>query len=101
MPAIDNHAPWWSRAACLNADPELFFPISSSGPALRQVARAKKICARCQVRQACLSYALGAEPVYGVWGGMTEEERRLLKQRERRARTRHTREQAAAPALMR
>jgi WhiB family redox-sensing transcriptional regulator len=78
MTAVDNRAGWWSLAACFTADPELFFPISSSGPALRQVARAKAICARCEIQPACLGYALDAGPIQGVWGGMTEEERRLL-----------------------
>jgi WhiB family redox-sensing transcriptional regulator len=99
MAAIDNRASWWSRAACSNADPDLFFPISSSGPAVRQVARAKAICAGCEIRQACLGYALDAGPVQGVWGGMTEEERRLYVRRERRTRTRHTERQAVGAAL--
>jgi WhiB family redox-sensing transcriptional regulator len=86
MTAVDNRAGWWSLAACLTADPELFFPISSAGPTLRQVARAKAICARCEIQQACLGYALDAGPIQGVWVGMTEEERRLPGQRERRAR---------------
>jgi WhiB family transcriptional regulator, redox-sensing transcriptional regulator len=94
MTAIDNRAGWWSLAACLTADPELFFPISSSGPALRQVARAKAICTRCEIQQACLGYALDAGPIQGVWGGMTEEERRPLKQRERRAYVRLSQRQA-------
>ena len=84
----DNRAGWWSRAACATADPELFFPISYSGPALRQVARAKAICAGCPIQQECLSYALAAGSIQGVWGGMTEEERRLLLRRKRRARVR-------------
>jgi WhiB family redox-sensing transcriptional regulator len=83
MTALDNRAEWWSRAACSTADPELFFPISSSGPAIRQVSLAKTICARCGIQQACLDYALDAGPIHGVWGGMTEHERRLLRQRER------------------
>jgi len=78
MTAIDNRAGWWSDAACLTADPDLFFPISWSGPALRQVAQAKAICARCHARQTCLGYALEAGPVEGIWGGTTEAERRLL-----------------------
>jgi WhiB family transcriptional regulator, redox-sensing transcriptional regulator len=94
MTAVDNRAGWWSLAACLTADPELFFPISSSGPALRQVARAKAICTRCEIQQACLGYALDAGPIQGVWGGMTEEERRPLKQRERRAYSRLPQRQA-------
>jgi WhiB family transcriptional regulator, redox-sensing transcriptional regulator len=84
MTALDNRAGWWARAACASADPELFFPISYSGPALRQVARAKAICARCPIQQECLRYALDAGSVQGVWGGMTEDERRLLLQRRKR-----------------
>jgi WhiB family redox-sensing transcriptional regulator len=76
MTALDHRAGWWTRAACASADPELFFPISYSGPALRQVAQAKAICARCPIQQECLSYALDAGSIQGVWGGMTEEERR-------------------------
>jgi WhiB family redox-sensing transcriptional regulator len=84
--ALDNRAGWWARAACASADPELFFPISHSGPALRQVARAKAICARCPIQRECLGYALGAGSIQGVWGGTTEEERRRLLRRRRRAR---------------
>jgi WhiB family transcriptional regulator, redox-sensing transcriptional regulator len=85
MAETDNRAGWWSRAACATADPELFFPISSSGPALRQVMRAKAICARCDIQPECLRYALGAGSIQGVWGGMTEEERRRLLRRQRRS----------------
>jgi len=86
MTVMDNRAGWWSRAACAKADPELFFPISHSGPALRQVTRAKAVCARCQIQPQCLRYALDAGSIQGVWGGTTEEERRRLIRRERRAR---------------
>lgn len=99
MTALDNRAQRWSRAACSTADPELFFPISSSGPAARQIRRAKAICAQCEIRRACLDYAIDAGPIQGVWGGTTERERRLLKQRGRRARTRLAREQDAGRAL--
>jgi len=85
MTALDSRAEWWSRAACSASDPDLFFPISSSGPALGQVTRAKAICARCQVRQACLGYALEAGPIHGIWGGMTEEERQRLVRGDREA----------------
>jgi WhiB family transcriptional regulator, redox-sensing transcriptional regulator len=101
MTAIDNRAEWWSDAACLPADPELFFPVSSLGPALRQVAQAKAICARCPIQQACLGYALDAGPVQGIWGGTTEAERRRLRHRERRARARLAQEQATGPVLAR
>ena len=85
MTAMDNRAAWWSRAACASADPELFFPISYSGPARGQVMRAKAVCARCEIQRDCLRYALEAGSIQGVWGGTTEEERRRLVRRRRRA----------------
>src|SRR5215467_6772197 len=99
MTALDNRAGWWTRAACASADPELFFPISYSGPALRQVAQAKAICARCPIQRECLRYALDAGYIQGVWGGMTEEERRRLARRERRARVRQVRHTVARPRV--
>jgi WhiB family transcriptional regulator, redox-sensing transcriptional regulator len=99
MTALDNRAGWWARAACASADPELFFPISYSGPALRQVAQAKAICARCPIQRECLRYALDAGPIQGVWGGMTEEERRRFARRERRARVRQVRHTGARPRV--
>jgi|SRR5215813_10829152 len=74
-------ATWESRAACLHSDPDLFFPIAPSGPAVRQIAQAKAICARCPVRGECLQFALTTHQVHGVWGGTSEEERRLLRSR--------------------
>jgi WhiB family transcriptional regulator, redox-sensing transcriptional regulator len=87
----DNLAEWWSLAACQSADPDLFFPISGAGPARVQVERAKAVCSGCPVRSDCLGYALAAGPLQGVWGGLTEEERRLLRQREAKARMRASR----------
>ena len=98
MNPLDNRAGWWSRAACSTADPELFFPISSSGPACKQVARAKAICARCQIQKACLRYALDAGSIQGIWGGTTEGERRQF--RRRRTRGRFDREHEETPALV-
>jgi WhiB family redox-sensing transcriptional regulator len=95
--AADHLAEWWSRAACQSADPELFFPISQSGPASMQITRAKAICARCAVRDDCLRYALAADPVHGVWGGLSEEERMLLRRREQKARTRSARRSSFSP----
>lgn len=51
-------ADWMSLGACRDADPDLFFPIGSLGPAQRQIAQAKAVCAACPVRTACLRYAL-------------------------------------------
>ncbi len=85
MTALESRAEWWSRAACSTSDPDLFFPVSSPGPALGQEEQAKALCARCQIQPGCLNCALDAGPVQGIWGGMTEEERRRLRHRNRRS----------------
>jgi len=76
---------WRSAGACLSADPDLFFPISTSGPAQRQIARAKMICAGCGVRQECLQFAMSHDQLYGIWGGTTPEDRQRDRRRKRRA----------------
>jgi WhiB family redox-sensing transcriptional regulator len=87
MPSVTVGFPSWRKsAACRSANPDLFFPVSSTGRSLEQVARAKAVCAACIVRRQCLQYALAANETHGVWGGMTEEERRRLGSRVRRIR---------------
>ncbi|EID53436.1 WhiB family transcriptional regulator [Saccharomonospora xinjiangensis] len=76
---------WWQDAACRDEDPELFFPVSDMGPGARQTARAKAVCARCPVRDQCLRYALENGLDHGIFGGLTERERRDLLHRNRRA----------------
>jgi WhiB family redox-sensing transcriptional regulator len=71
---------WRDDAACLRSDPELFFPLGTSGPALHQIDEAKRICQTCQVRQRCLAWALDSGHVSGIWGGATEEERHAPRQ---------------------
>lgn len=71
---------WVRQAACRDEDPELFFPLTPGGPALHEVARAKAVCARCEVRGECLRYALETGQSSGVWGGTTEMERRAFRQ---------------------
>ena len=66
---------WRSMAACRSADPDLFFPISSSGLSMAQEAEAKVICAGCRVRRECLAFALRTHQAHGVWGGLSEQER--------------------------
>lgn len=77
---------WRSEAACLNVDPELFFPIGNTGPAVAQVAEAKAVCRECSVESECLQWAIANNQDSGVWGGLSEEERRSLKRRAARAR---------------
>ncbi len=89
-------ASWESQAACLDCDPDLFFPVALAGPALRQIAQAKAICARCPVRRECLRFALTTHQIHGVWGGTSEEERQLLRSRSSGGMTGHGGEGAAA-----
>jgi WhiB family transcriptional regulator, redox-sensing transcriptional regulator len=72
---------WRHHAVCRDEDPELFFPIGTSGPALLQVEQAKAVCRRCSVTDECLKWALESGQDAGVWGGMSEEERRAVKRR--------------------
>ena len=72
---------WRSVAACRSADPDLFFPISDSGPAVAQAVTAKAICATCRVRPECLVFALRTGQVHGIWGGTTEHERTAVRLR--------------------
>jgi WhiB family redox-sensing transcriptional regulator len=74
---------WRDRAACRDADPELFFPITDMGPGARQTTEAKAVCGRCPVSAQCLDYALDNALDHGVFGGTTERERRALVHRER------------------
>ncbi|MCI9889667.1 WhiB family transcriptional regulator [Micrococcales bacterium 31B] len=77
---------WRHKSACLNEDPELFFPIGNTGPAITQIHEAKLVCQRCDVVNDCLKWALESGQDSGVWGGMSEDERRALKRRTARAR---------------
>lgn len=78
---------WRGGAACRMVDPGMFFPVGVTGLAEVQIADAKAVCQRCGVRKECLEFALATNQEYGVWGGMSEEERRTIR-RERRARLR-------------
>ena len=79
---------WRHRAAGRDEDPELFFPVGTSGPALSQIAAAKTVCRRCPATSECLTWALETGQDAGVWGGMSEDERRAVKRRNARVRAR-------------
>ena len=66
--------PWSEDAKCLQADPDTFFP--EKGGSTRE---AKRICLQCDVREQCLDYALDNDERFGIWGGLSERERRRLK----------------------
>ena len=75
---------WVHYARCKDEDPELFFPIGTTGPAAVQIAAAKSICSMCEVRMECLEWAMATAQDAGVWGGLSEEERRALRRARRR-----------------
>ena len=77
---------WRTRAACLDEDPELFFPIGTHPD--RRTTEAKALCATCPVINECATYALETRQAHGVWGGLSEADRERLWRRQARQRTR-------------
>ena len=71
LPTHIDERPWAAYAACRDADPELFF-----GGENAQTSEAVRICSGCPVREECLDWALEMRITYGIWGGLTERERR-------------------------
>ena len=67
---------WQERALCAQTDPEVFFPEKG-----HTSTDAKRVCSRCEVKTECLEYALGHNEKFGIWGGLSERERRKLKRR--------------------
>jgi WhiB family redox-sensing transcriptional regulator len=74
--ADERELSWQERSLCAQTDPEAFFP--EKGGSTRE---AKKVCVGCEVRQQCLEYALANDERFGIWGGLSERERRKLKKR--------------------
>jgi WhiB family redox-sensing transcriptional regulator len=72
----EDEQDWKERALCAQTDPEAFFP--EKGGSTRE---AKRICSGCEVRPECLEFALAHDERFGIWGGLSERERRRLKRR--------------------
>jgi len=72
---------WRNTAKCREIDPTVFFPIGSTGSALRQIAAAKAVCGDCSVRDLCLDFALKTNQDSGIWGGASEDERRQIRRK--------------------
>ena len=72
---------WRDDALCRDTDPELFFPVGTTGHALVQIDHAKAVCGECPSAQGCLDFALETNQDSGIWGGLTEEERRVIRRR--------------------
>ena len=80
---------WVNYARCRDEDPELFFPVGTTGPAAMQIDAAKTVCTECSVRMECLEWAMSTGQEAGVWGGLSEDERRALRRARRRGRAPH------------
>ncbi len=79
---------WRDRALCKDEDPETWFPVGTTGAALAQLEEAKAVCRRCAVTCDCLEWATESNSDVGVWGGLSEDERRALKRQQVQQRVR-------------
>ncbi len=79
----DRAVYWRGRALCADEDPELWFPVGTSGTATARAVLAKNICRRCTVRRSCLERAEEIGALDGIWGGLDADERRRLRARTR------------------
>jgi len=78
--SVDWDAEDWRKvAACRHTEPDLFFPVGTTGPAIDQIETAKRVCRTCEAMDPCLEFALATNQESGVWGGTSEEERRKLR----------------------
>lgn len=84
-PSRQDHS-WQSQAECIGSDPELFYPERNRSLYRLQVMAAKAICADCPVRTECLDNAIEQSDVFGIWGGLTAEERDTVARRMLRTR---------------
>ena len=71
---------------CRDTDPDLFFPVGTTGPAIEQIESAKAVCRACDAQSLCLEYALATNQDSGIWGGTSEDERRQLRKQYQAAR---------------
>ncbi|WP_372412013.1 WhiB family transcriptional regulator [Streptomyces luteireticuli] len=86
-PNLPVNTNWRTNAACRDEDPELFFPIGTTGPAVFQAREAKAVCSRCPVIDTCLTWALESREESGIWGGLDENQRRRLRRADARRQT--------------
>jgi WhiB family redox-sensing transcriptional regulator len=75
---------WRTQAICRDTDPDLFFPVGTTGYATVQIEQAKEVCNQCPVKVDCLGYALETNQDSGIWGGTSEEERRVIRRQNAR-----------------
>ena len=95
-PSTKDDASWRDAAACRDADPDLFFPVGTTGDAIEDTAAAVALCRRCPVREQCLEYAMATNQRDGIWGAMSEDDR--MRMRSAWVAARRLRDAGEAPA---
>jgi WhiB family redox-sensing transcriptional regulator len=94
---VDTTTPDWTRAACVEVEPELFFPPGTTNALARsQTKAAKEVCAGCDIRLTCLEWAMSTRQEFGVWGGLSEDERHELRRKGKNAERQRRREREKA-----
>jgi WhiB family transcriptional regulator, redox-sensing transcriptional regulator len=93
-----NNLAWRGHRACADIDTNVFFPLGLTGNAIEQTNLAKSICQSCPVSGPCLEFALRTLQDFGIWGGRTEDERRIIRRARRAAARKATAAAAAAAA---
>jgi len=89
---------WMEGAACRDTDPDMFFPVGTTGASLEQINRALSICSICRAADNCLDFALHTNQEFGVWGGYAEDDRRRLRKRWLAERRRNATDKATSAA---
>lgn len=75
---VDSDMEWRYRGSCRGTDPDIFFPVRARGQAAIQARRAQRICRDCPVITICRDWALRTGQDCGIWGGLTEKQRRRI-----------------------
>ena len=83
---LDVDDAWRDVALCRDTDPDLFFPVGTTGNALDQISAAKRVCTQCPAKEPCLDFALETNQDSGIWGGTSEDERRQMRRAKRASR---------------
>ncbi|HUR22599.1 MAG TPA: WhiB family transcriptional regulator [Acidimicrobiales bacterium] len=78
-PSTRDDPRWRSDAACRDTNPDLFFPVGTTGEAVAETRAAITLCQRCPVREQCLEFAMATNQRDGIWGGMSEEDRQRMR----------------------
>ena len=94
-----NEHHWRINAMCRDLDPDLFFPVGVTGGAVDQIDAAKEFCDICPSQNQCLEFAVTTNQEYGVWGGTTEDERRVLRRQWRAQNRRPAKAQRRSDAI--